>query len=75
MGQLEQAMSNENVNELQAYLQQMVEMGLDDATRFHFVDTIKGAKKTLETLKTRNNEKQSLLNAMENQILAILKKY
>ena len=75
VGQLEQAMSNENVNELQAYLQQMVEMGLDDATRFpHFVDTIQGAKKTLETLKARNNEKQSLLNAMEKSDIGNLEK-
>ena len=43
VGQLQQAMEAENMNELQAYLQQMVEMGLDDEKRFpHFVATIQG---------------------------------
>ena len=66
VGQLQQAMEAENMNELQAYLQQMVEMGLDDEKRFpHFVDTIQGAKQTLDTLKKRMNEKQALLNVME----------
>ena len=37
VGQLQQAMEAENMNELQAYLQQMVEMGLDDEKRFHIL--------------------------------------
>ena len=73
VGQLQSAIDSEDMNELQAYLQQMVEMGLDDGARFpQFVSTITSAKKLLASLKAKGSALQALAKACNGTDLAAL---